>query len=153
MEAGVSWNSSLTHEAAGRKRSCKCVEIQLGVLYNNDFAVQDAARRQLRFWRVEQFCKIAVQRLLITALNRDLVAVSEYGRPEPVLFRLEKPVCSLRQFANSLGEHGQYRRIHWKLHNYPYTTRAQAECCGSAAIDGRSPRQLAVAITTIKVSI
>src|SRR5262249_17262284 len=56
------------------------------------------------------------QGFFVAALNEDLVAVAKHQRSKSIPLRLENPISGGRQFAHSLGEHRQNRRIHWKLH-------------------------------------
>ena len=66
--------------------------------------------------RLEQLGKVAVQRLLVAALDQDLVAVAKDQRAKAIPLRFEDPVAACRQFADSLGEHRQNRRVHGKMH-------------------------------------
>ena len=72
------------------------VEIQAGILDDDDFAVEHRAGRQLRPQRLEQVGKIAIERLLVAALNQDFVTVAEYQRAKPIPLRLEEPGSARR---------------------------------------------------------
>ena len=56
-----------------------------------DFPVEDAAGRQLRAERIQEFGKVAIEGLFIAALNQDLVAIAEDQGAEAIPFRLEDP--------------------------------------------------------------
>ena len=55
----------------------------------------------------KQLGEVAVERLLVAALDEDLVAVAEHERAKPVPLRLEDPVAGVRQRADPQGEHGR----------------------------------------------
>ena len=46
-------------------------EVEPIVLRDNDFAVENASRGQLRIQRLEQLGKVSIQRFRIAALNKD----------------------------------------------------------------------------------
>src|SRR5690242_21612697 len=94
----------------------QCLEVEPTILCDDDFAVEHAASGQLRLQWLDQFGKITVQRFSITALDQDLVPIAEHQRAKPIPLRFEDPGVSRRQFANTLREHGQDRRVYRKVH-------------------------------------
>src|SRR5581483_4699192 len=96
------------------------VELERAVLYDDDLAVEHAARRQLRAQRVDQLGKVAVERFLVAALNQNFVAVAKHQCAKPVPLRLEDPAVARGQFGETLGEHRQDRRVHGKAHASVY---------------------------------
>ena len=91
-------------------------EVQPAGPHNHDFAIQNAAVRKLRFQRLEQLGIVAGERLLIPALDEDLIAVSEDERAKSVPFRFEYPAVAGRQLTDRFGEHGQDRWIDREMH-------------------------------------
>ena len=110
------------HARRGRMNAeLQRIEIEPAVLGDDDFAIEHAAGRQLRPQRLEQFGEIAIQRLLIAALDQDFVAVAEDQRAKPIPLRFENPCSGGGQFVDSLGEHRQDRRVYRKVHASCYT--------------------------------
>ena len=83
---------------------------------DDDFAVQHAARRQLRQQGLHHFGKIAIQRLFIATLDFQFVAVAENQGTKAVPFRFKDPLALGRELIHSLCQHRQHRWIHGKLH-------------------------------------
>src|SRR5579884_2406256 len=98
------------------KAQLQSIEIERPISCDYDLAIENTARRQLPAQRIEQLREIAVQRLLITALQQDFVAVAKDQRAKPVPLRFEDPRSPARQFIHSFGEHRQHRRIYRKAH-------------------------------------
>jgi hypothetical protein len=82
-------------------------EVQSTGSHDHDLSIQHAALRNLRLQRLEQLGIIAGERLLVPALDEDLLAVAEHERAKTVPFRLENPAVAGRQLTHRLGEHGQ----------------------------------------------
>ena len=97
--------------ARGRRMKAQLqrFEIEPAAPGDHDFAVQHATLGQLRAQRIEQFGEVAVERLLVAALDQDLVAVAKNQRAKSIPFRFEDPAVAFREFADALGEHGQNR--------------------------------------------
>jgi hypothetical protein len=83
---------------------------------DHELAVEHAARRQLRAERLAQLGEVAVERLLVAALEQQLVAVAEHEHAEAVPLRLEDPARAVGQRVDALGEHRQDRRVDGELH-------------------------------------
>src|SRR5215204_1969747 len=92
------------------------LEIERAVAGDHDLAVEHAALRQLGLERGDELGEVAVERLLIAALNEHLVAVAEDDRAKAVPFGLEHPLVADGKLAHILGEHGKDWRIDGKLH-------------------------------------
>src|SRR3954471_15114949 len=92
------------------------LEGKLPVRRDHDLAIDDATLRQARLQRVGELGKVAIERLEVTTLDQDLVAVAEDDRPEAVPLRLEQPAVALRNAVAHLGEHRLERWIERKLH-------------------------------------
>src|SRR6266545_7642165 len=99
------------------------IKVEPAILDDDDFAVENTAGRQVRPQRLEQFRKVTVQRFFIAALDEDLISVAKNQGAKPIPLGLENPVSASRQFANSLGEHRQDRRVHGKIHAFCYTAQ------------------------------
>ena len=76
----------------------------------------DAALGELRHERIEQLGEVAVERLLVAALDEDLVAVAEDERAEAVPLGLEDPAVAFGEFADALGEHREDGRVDGEVH-------------------------------------
>src|SRR5581483_226322 len=60
--------------------------------------------------------KVAVERLLVAALNQDVVTVAKYHRAKPIPLRFEDPLITTRQLRHAFREHRQDRRVNRQLH-------------------------------------
>jgi hypothetical protein len=101
----------------------QCVEVERAVPRDHELAVHHATLWKRRHERRHQLGKVPIERLCFSALDQDFVAIPEDQRSKAVPFRLEYPTFRLRQLADSLGEHGQERGIHGKLHPAQYSAR------------------------------
>src|SRR6202011_4236035 len=72
------------------------LEVELIVLCDNDFAVENASSGQLCVERLEQLGKVSIQRFRIAALNKSFVPVAEEQRAEPVP-RPSEDLCTPRR--------------------------------------------------------
>src|ERR1051326_2748690 len=97
------------------------LEVQPVLSGNDDFPIQHTTCRQLRPERVDDFRKIAVQRLLIAALDVDFIPVPEDQGAKPVPLRFENPLAHRRQLVHALGEHRQDRWVYGEIHASSYT--------------------------------
>ena len=91
--------------------------------------------------------KVAVQRFFVAALDQDLVPVAENQRAKPIPLRFENPCSAGGQFADSLGEHRQDRRVHRKVHGRDLDDRLVHDP------DGRAVYLPTMAIGAIGVAI
>ena len=92
------------------------IKVELIVLYNDQFAIQHTTIRQALAQRFEQFWEIAIERLLIAALDQDFTAIAKYQGAESIPLRLEYPTSVSWYIVHALGEHRQHRRIDGKIH-------------------------------------
>ena len=92
------------------------IEVEFIVLHNDQFTIQHTTIRQTSAQGFEQFGKIAIERLLIAALDQDFTAIAKYQRAESIPLRLEHPISVCRYIVHALGEHRQHRRIDGKIH-------------------------------------
>ena len=97
-------------------RSCSASKSRPSFARDDHFAIEHTLLRQLRAQRVEQVREVAIERLLVAALDQDLVAVAKDERAEAVPLGLEDPFAGGRDVADALGQHGQERRIDRKIH-------------------------------------
>src|SRR5581483_10002273 len=102
---------------------------------DHDLAVDHAAPGEILRERGNELREVAVERLLVAALDEDVLAVAKDERAESVPLRLEDPALARRQLADALGEHGEDRRIDRQVHR-------SGEATGGA---GAGPRRLDVA--------
>src|SRR5207248_3233484 len=92
------------------------IEVEPILRCDYDLAIQHATAWQLRSHGIDHLGKVPIERLLIAALNQDLVSIAKHECPKAIPLGLEDPRVPRRQFADSLSEHRQDRRIHRKLH-------------------------------------
>src|SRR4029079_13014508 len=97
------------------------LEIEPAVGCDDDLAVQHAAGGQPRAKRIDELWKVAIQRLLIAALDLDIVPVPEDQCAKPIPLRFENPGFTSRQRVNAFSEHRQDRRVDRKIHTSCYT--------------------------------
>jgi hypothetical protein len=81
------------------------VEVEFVILHNDQFPVEHTPNWQCGAQRVKQFREIAVQRLLVAALDQDLLAVTEHQRAKSIPFGLVDPVAGCGQRIHALGKH------------------------------------------------
>src|SRR5262245_12007028 len=103
------------------------LEVESAVPRDHDLAVEHAAPRELRLERLAELREVAVERLLVAALQQELVAVAEDDHPESVPLRLEDPARAVRQLADAPGEHRQHGRADGELHARSLTQRRSRE--------------------------
>jgi hypothetical protein len=93
------------------------LEVEPGRPDDDDLAVDDAALGQRGAQRGDQLGEVPVHRLLVTALQEDLVAVAEHQGPKAVPLRLELPSRPARQGVGGAGQHGRERRAERQAHD------------------------------------
>src|SRR5688572_6916169 len=81
------------------------IEIERPAAGHDDLAVADTLLRQAGFQWLEQLRKVSIERLLIAALQQELVAVAKQQSSKAVPLRFEDPSAALGQRAHSLGQH------------------------------------------------
>ena len=89
------------------KAQLQRIEVELVVLDDDNLSVEDAARRQCRAQRLQQFRKVAIQRLFVAALDQDLIPIAKDQRAKSIPLRFENPIAIGWQFIHSLGQHRQ----------------------------------------------
>src|SRR3954464_6034030 len=92
------------------------VEAQTLLARDHYLAVEDASFRKLRLERSEQLGEIAVERLLVAALDEDVVAIPEDQGAKAIPFGLEDPPFAGWKRADPLGEHRQNWWIDSEVH-------------------------------------
>jgi hypothetical protein len=92
------------------------IEVERRALRDHELAVEHAALRQLCQEDVDDLGEVSIQRLLVAALDEDLVPVAEHEDAEAVPLRLEDPLVAAGQLADALGEHRVHRRIDREVH-------------------------------------
>src|SRR5438105_13211495 len=89
------------------------VEIEFARFGDDDLVVEHAARRRILFQWLDQVGEIAIERLGLARLEKNLVAVAEDQCAKSVPFRFVQPAVSLGEGGGQLGEHGPDR---WRDH-------------------------------------
>ena len=109
--------SSLTRDAAGWRRSCsaskssppsRAITISPSSTQRGGSAAASG---------VDQLGEVALERLLVAALDVDLVAVAKDERAKAVPLRLEQPAVAVGQVGDALGEHRRNRRRDGQAHH------------------------------------
>src|SRR5580698_1556546 len=83
------------------------LEVETACSDHDHLAIQPAACRESAPERLEELGEVAIQWLLVAALEQQLVAISEDEHAKAIPFRFEDPRLTFGQLANALGEHGQ----------------------------------------------
>ena len=99
------------------KAQLQRLEIEHAGAHNHDLAVEHAALRQLHPQRLDQLRVVAAERLLIAALDEDLVRITKNQCPEAIPLWLEEPPLAIRQSVGRFGEHRQDRRVDGEMHD------------------------------------
>ena len=81
-------------------------EIESAFARDHDLAVEHTSLRQLRLERFDQLREIAVERLLVAALDEHLVAVAEDERAKAVPLGLEDPSLARGKLAHAVASMG-----------------------------------------------
>ena len=81
-------------------------------------AVDDAPVRQRGLQRRRELREVAVHRLLVAALQQDLLPVAKNQRSKPVPLGLELPSLAVRQGLRAAGQHGREGRSERQSHLY-----------------------------------
>ncbi len=110
---------------------------------DDDLAVEHAALGELRLERIDQLGEIAIERLLIPALDEDLVAVTEEQRAKAVPLGLEDPAFAGWQLADTLGEHRKDWRIDSEVHRGRRRWRRRLPGPSGVTRDCRADEQVA----------
>src|SRR5688572_20226657 len=87
---------------------------------DDDLAVEDAPLGQRARQGGDELREVAVHRLLVPALQQDLVAVAKDQRAEAVPFGLELPSLAAGQGLGGGGQHGGERRRERQAHANHY---------------------------------
>ena len=86
------------------------LEVERAASRDDDLAVEDALCGQRLEKRRRDFGKVALEGLVIPALDRDRIPVAKDHGAKAVPLRLENPVVPVRQRIDALGQHGEHRR-------------------------------------------
>ena len=129
-----------------------------GLTYQDDLAVEHAARRQVRLQCLHQFGEVAGHGLAVAAADLHLVAVPENDGPEAVPLRFEAPfragVRDFGQGADGFGQHGRDRGHHRQLHNaHSYPPVRAAPPLGGPVCRGPGYRALTAPSTLVSESL
>jgi hypothetical protein len=97
------------------------LEIQAAGSRNDNLAVEHASLGKLGVQGGQQFRKITIQRLRVSTLDEDLVAIAKDQRSKTVPLGFEYPGVTRWKRSDPFGEHGQDRRIDGEIHPTSYT--------------------------------
>src|SRR5689334_1882265 len=114
------------------KTQLERVEVERSLLRDHDFTIEHATSRELFQDWINQFGKIAVQRLLVAALNENLFAVAKDERTKTIPLGFEDPCACFGQFADALCKHWKNRRVNWELHNLFASQITRIDRCGAS---------------------
>src|SRR5690349_11550880 len=92
------------------------VEVETARRRDHQLAVEHDLGRQLLEHRLEQLGEVTHQRLLVPALEVEVVAVTEQHATEAVPLRLEQEIRRRRHVAGQLREHRLERRSNGQRH-------------------------------------
>jgi hypothetical protein len=83
------------------------LEVEALLARDDELAVERAPGWELAQERLAQLRKVAVERLLVAALDVDLVAIAKDQRAEAVPLRLEEPAFALGSASTRLASMGR----------------------------------------------
>ena len=111
-DAGDSFASLATREAAGCSRKLQRVEVEPLRSGDHDLAVDHDCRWNPLQQRVMQLREVAIEGPEVAALNVDVFLCAEDDGPKAVPLGLEDEAFAGRQRVDQLGEHRFNRRNH-----------------------------------------
>src|SRR5260370_6300242 len=76
----------------GMEPKLERVEVEAVVPNDHNLSVEDAARRQGRTYRLQQLRKVTLERLFVTTLDQDLIALAKHQRAKAIPLRFEDPL-------------------------------------------------------------
>jgi hypothetical protein len=101
-------------------------EVERAVSGDDNLTIEHASLRKRRPQRLNHLGEITVQRLLVAALDQDLVAIAEDQGAKTIPLRLENPASHLGQFAVPVWPASAGSAVDRKLHahviNFPAAT-------------------------------
>src|ERR1051325_3598373 len=108
-----------------------------------DLAIEHAALRQLLGQDLDELGEVAIERLLVAALNEDLAVILEDECAEAVPLGLEDPLLAGWKVAHPFGEHRQNRRIDRQIQDQSRSLRRScaywiAKACAVSLTSGTS---------------
>jgi hypothetical protein len=92
------------------------LEVEPAGAHDDDLAVDDAALGQRAGQRFHELGEVPVHRLLVAALQQDLVAVAEHEGAKPVPLGLEQPALTGGKPVGGAGQHRLDRRVERQAH-------------------------------------
>jgi hypothetical protein len=92
------------------------LELESLLAGDDNLSVEDAPLRQLCLQRIDQLREVAIEWLLVAALDEDFIPVTEEKRAEAVPLGFEDPSFARWQLAHSLCEHRKDWRIDREVH-------------------------------------
>jgi hypothetical protein len=118
------------------------VEVQAARPGDHHLPVQDAAWWQCGAQRGREFGEVAVERLLVAALDEDLVAVAEDDGSKAVPLGLVLPARADRNLVGQLGQHRLDRRLKRQVHGATIAEAGRgADSLRTGAAACRRPRR------------
>ena len=99
----------------------QCIEWLAGY---DELAIKNVAANRHRLACIRHFREIALERALAAGLEMYNVLVPKGDAAETIVFRLEKPAWSIREFINRLGLHRLKREGHLESHSGGYSAVA-----------------------------
>src|ERR1700722_7939692 len=105
------------------------IEVKTAGPGDDDLAVEHAAGGELLEEWFEEFGEVASERLLVAALDQQLIMIAEDERAKAVPLGLEDPGIAFGDIVDPFGEHGKDRRWNGKMHApMVYLTRWLSRC-------------------------
>lgn len=103
------------------------VEVEPAAFSDDQFSVEHAFLRKLLADWIEDLGEVAVEGFFVSALQKNLAAVTEDEDAKTIPFGLVDPVALCGNLVDALGKHGQDGRIDGKFHA---VVRMRPQACG-----------------------
>lgn len=94
----------------------KSVEVEAAFAGDHKFTVKHTLCRKVLAKWIKHLGEVTVERLLVPALDEDLIAIPKDKYSKAVPFGFVDPFALRRHFGNALGEHGEYGRVDGEVH-------------------------------------
>lgn len=94
----------------------KCIEIEMTIVGDHEFAVENAFLGKLLAHRFKHLGEVAVERLFIAALQENLIPIAKYEDAKAIPLGLVDPVPLGRDLFDAFGEHRKDWRIYGDVH-------------------------------------
>jgi len=94
----------------------KSIEVEPAFVGDDEFAVECALCGKVLAKRVDHFGKVSIERFLISALDKDVIAFAKDEDAKAIPLGFIDPFALGRHLVDTLGKHGEDGRADGKIH-------------------------------------